>query len=242
MIKNNISLTISLIALIIANFISIHIFIKAINTTKKLSAIKAKNEMIDFRNKYLNQLYDSNFSFMHSTIRTLLKIQNHLEEKNYEQFQSELLNLNHHILTNFNVINSSSAIISTIINSNLKRIKENKIDFKSVLEFNDFSFLGLQDQQEIFELLLNIGFSSCSKSQSNSKIVILKTALKNNQIFIQLLFTNGNNSNPPIFQDDLCKIYKIINKYNGTLTLDENFDKDGSSILVLLPYTSACPC
>lgn len=77
-----------------------------------------------------------------------MKIQNNLSAKDFNMIKFEISKLNQDILKNFNLINTSSNVVGPILNSFAECLNENNITYKSVLEYENFSFLEINEQSE----------------------------------------------------------------------------------------------
>ncbi|MEJ8738211.1 hypothetical protein WKT02_12215 [Erysipelotrichaceae bacterium HCN-30851] len=233
-IKSDIALVLCLILLVASNFITVFVFVNIINTTKQINEINAKKEFYNLRYKYIAELYNSNFRFMHGIIRKLMKIQNSFDDNDIGTIKLEIYKLNHSILKNFNLINTSSNVIGPILNSYSNSILSNNIEFVNVLEHDDFSFLEIGDQRDLFNNLLDIGVFCCKSCNSSEKLMILKSIKMERDILIQLLFSRADVYNSNEFIEKYNVLNKIVRKNFGTLTLEEKYDENISSLLIIL--------
>lgn len=236
LLRNNILLVLILLGLLVSNFVVVFVFFKTI------SALKIKNELemtriekknIDFKYELLNTQYKANYTFMHDTIRAIMKMQNSLEKENFDVFKEELISLNKNMLRGLNIVNSNSSIISPIINFQLEEILKNDIDFKSVLEYTDFSFLDVYEQRFIFDALLEIGMMQCNVSHSETKLMILKTKKLYQQVIIQLLTTHGEVKDLTRFNELYNKITEIVHKHNGKISYECSNSIDSDSFIII---------
>lgn len=230
-IQNDFILVLCLIFLVAANFILLSVFVKIINVTNKMNEINSKKELYILRYEYLTKLYNHNFNYMHHIIRKLMKIQNSFTDENIDIVKAQLFELNQEILKSFNIINTGSSIISPILNSFADTIISDNISFTNILEYDDFYFLSLNDQRELFNDLLEIGLMNCKACQSTDKIMILKSVKENNHVLIQLIFSKANSKLMEGI-DKYNELEKIVLENKGILTLDKAYNEGVNSLVV----------
>lgn len=222
--RNNIIIGFVLIGLLISNFISIYLIFKIIKIVELENELKSMNT----KNELLQLLYDNNFNFLHNMISKLMLFNNLLSNKEYNVLELELAQLNSELLKEFNIINSNSTIISSLLNQYLLDIQQNNIFFKNVIEYNDFSFLDYQVQKNLFSLIIKIAINECSIFPKN-RLIILKTKRKNQQVIIQCIFSAisyGRNN-------DIKELYKLVEKNNGMI----NISSDDSSCHLMIIFS-----
>lgn len=236
LLRNHEILVIILFGLLISNFAFVFVFLKTVSTLKlknELEIAKLENKNIDFKYELLNAQYKANYSFMHDTIRSIMKMQSLLDKGDIAQFKNELLNLNKDMIRGLNIVNSNSSIISPIINFRLKEMLKNKIDFKSVIEYTDFSFLDIYEQRYIFDTLLEIGMLQCKTSDEKSNLMILKTKQLYHQVIIQLLTTHSNVEQSDDFNLLYEKLSEIVIKHNGKISFENINQNDSDSLIIM---------
>lgn len=236
LLRNNELLVLILIGLLTSNFVIAFIFLKTVSTLKiksDLDVIKNEKKSIDFKYELLNTQYKANYSFMHDTIRAIMKMQISLNKEEYDSFKNELVALNKKMLRGLNIVNSNSSIISPIINFRLKEMLRNDIDFKSVIEYTDFTFLDIYDQRYIFDSLLEIGMMQCLASNSKIKFIILKTRKLYTQIIIQLITTHGEAVNSDKLTQCYNKLSEIVHSRDGGITLENGSNNESDSLIIV---------
>lgn len=231
--KSNKILLIILIGLIASNFITIFIFLKFAETSKletELLNTKKEKELSDIKYEVLNNQFTSNYYFLHDTIRELNKILN--INQSDDDLKMQLLYLNTKLIKGLNVINSNSSILSPILNYKLNEIIDNKIDFKNVIEYNDFTFIDIYVQRELFTLLLDIAIHQCKKVNYDKRLAILKTKKMGKQIIIQLITVHY--SFDEIITHILNQLNKLVKNSNGIVSYESDFNQnyDDSFLIV----------
>ena len=183
--RNNVLVAPIILGLLIANFVTIYIFFQTIKT------IELKNEIKGMQVKYdtINSLYQNNFDFMHDTIWELNNIYKNIEEKKYEVLSDQLEGLSNNILEKFNVINTNSTIISSCLNYRLGDVTKYNIKVKTDILFNNFSFLSIQTQNELFATLINNAVDSCINTNFDKKNILIKTSLLDSSIMIKCIYS-----------------------------------------------------
>lgn len=223
-----------LLGLLISNFVVFFVFLKtvnAINLKKEFEIMKLEKKSLDYKYELLNAQHKANYSFMHDSIRSCMKIQSLLDKGEYGQFKDELLRLNKSMLKRFNMINSNLSVVSPIINFKLKDILEKNIDFKSVIEYNDFTFLDIYAQRSIFDILVDIGMLR-QGSHDKPKEVILKEKKLNRHVLIQLLTTHEDIQSTDEFTSLYEKLSDIVHNCEGEISF-EILDNKSDSLVIL---------
>lgn len=224
-IINDYIFIIILLGLIVSNYITIYLFLKIVNGIKKmkdLDKIKNEKKLLDLKYDIINNQYNSSFYFMHDLIREFMKAEKYLNHNDYETFKSEMIKINRKMLKEFNMINSNSIIISPLLNYNRNDFVENNIEFKAVIEYNDFSFLNTYTQCTLFNMLLDLSINQCKKVIDNDRIIILKTKKLQNNVVIQVIFTHNQPSKE--LTSSLVELENLLKKYNSKVSFNMLYD------------------
>lgn len=232
-IKYNFIFVFVLLGLVISNYITISVFIKFAHAKKaetELLNVKKENELSNAKYELLNKQFNTNYYFLHDTVRSLMKLIN--SNLNDNDIKKQLYYLNNKLVKGLNIINTNSTIISPILNFKLSEILDNKIVFKTVIEYNDFRFIPTYMQRELFSMLLNIGIEQCKIVKDKKRLIILKTKKIGQQIIIQLIFTHHEFS-------DLAKricidLEKNVVLLNGTLSYESQLISDKNDSLIIV--------
>lgn len=227
--RNNLMIAPVLIGLLIANFVTLYIFFKTIRT------IELENEMKSMQVKYetINMLYQNNFNFLHDTTRKLMRLSSFLSNKNYDELSKQINELSDTMLVQYNTINSNSVIISSILNYRLNDIISNNIRIKTDILCNDFSFLSIKAQNELFSALVNNAVDSCIYTKSESPAVIIKSNVLDHNVVIQCFYSynekyeSENNYNIELIQ-------KHIHEFDGIISSQFN-NKGYCDLTIILP-------
>lgn len=191
---------------------------------KEFERIKMKNEMEKMQFKYhlLYSQYNANFDFLHDTIRSLTKLDNLIQKNELKEVRKIILDLNKSLIKNFNMINTNSTILNTILYSKTNEINLYNITVKTVIEYNDFSFLSKTEQNYLFSEIVDIALFSCMKSNLDDPLIIIKSKKINDYLLIECIFSCHH----PFTIFDQFKSF--IEKKNGRLiseSSDNNYCK-----------------
>lgn len=227
--RSNLIIAPVIIGLLIANFVTLFIFFKTIRT------IELENEMKSMQVKYetINMLYQNNFNFLHDTTRKLMRLSSFLSNKNYDELSKQINELSDKMLVQYNTINSNSVIISSILNYRLNDIVSNNIRIKTDILCNDFSFLSVKAQNELFSALVNNAIDSCIVTKNESPVVIIKSNAINHNIIVQCLYSYidkyemENNYNIELMQ-------KLVNEFDGKISSQLN-NEEYYDLTIILP-------
>lgn len=207
--RNNLITLFIILGLIGSNIIAL------LAIAKELKRLELSNEIKETKMKYylLNTQYNTNFYFLHDTIRSLTKLNSHMNEKNFTEFQKEVIALNHSLSKSFNTISSNSELLNTLLNHRITDISKYNINVKTVIEYNDFSFINLEDRLFLFTELLSLSINSCIDIKSNNPRIIIKTKKINQQAIIQCTFSYKES-----FNIDFMGLRRIVESYNGHIS------------------------
>lgn len=207
--RNNILLLLIVLGLIISNIISF------IAISREFKRLELDNDIRQTKMKYdlLNNQYNTNFYFLHDTIRTLTKLNNHMNENNFKDFQKCVVELNRNLTKSFNTINSNSELLNSLLNYRISDINKYNINIKTIIEHNDFHFITLEDRQSLFSELLSLSINTCINSKMSKPLIIIKTKKVNKQIIIQCTFSYSETDNL-----DLARLYSIIMEHDGHIS------------------------
>lgn len=215
--RNNILNAFIILGLLISNLVTIFIFLDVIKT------INLENELKKRKMKYdvLQSLYNNNFNFLHEMISKLMQFRDLLSNEHYDELNTQIELLNFKLIKGFNIINSNSIVINSLLNLYISKLEDNDINLKTVIEYNDFTFINLETQTEIFSLIFDISIASCIKSNEKRRQIILKTKKMGFQIAIQCIYTCD--SIIGLYDDPIVnKLIEILKINYGTVSFDEN--------------------
>lgn len=235
--ESNPNTLIYIVILALFNLTFAIIFLLAINSTYmkiKLETTKHKEELINSKFDLLTQHYSYNFNFLHDLLHTCNRINLFLDNSDYNNVKKEIEKLSKQTFKEFNTIYTNSVTLNYIINVNLNRIKENEINIKAVLEYNNFENLDFYTQLELFDFLIIFSIECCMKVDISQRIIIFKSKIKSNHIILQLLLPNVKINIYEIKK----KIEKLLNNIDYTISIKE-VDISSVSLLISFPiYTN----
>lgn len=226
----------AILGLLISNIIILYIFLKTINAIyykSELEKIQLKEKYMNSKFELLHNQYDLNFNFLHDVLRTTVQLHILLEEKKYDELDIELHTLTDEIFKKFNTIYTNSIIVNTILNSKLNELRDYKINIKTTIEFNNFTFMILENQIDFFIALIDIGIQSCLLEE-NIRNLVLKTNINGTIIIIQLMFPHVESANKgEILRASYSQLHEIIEKYKGYTSIKENLCQKMDSMVII---------
>lgn len=212
--KNNIMIAPVIVGLLISNIITIYVFFQAIEN------LSLKNKVKTMQIKYdtINTLYQNNFDFLHDTVRSLNRLSSYLKKEEYNELSNQINQLNTNLLEKFNTINSNSNIISSILTYRLNDIINCGIKVKTDIIFNEFTFLTINEQNDLFSTLINNAIASCELSNKSNRIILLKTNKINSVVIINCLYSFNENGKS-VNELQIKQIRKIVEPKSGIVTV-----------------------
>ena len=203
--------------LLVANFISIYIFFQTIHS------MNLKNEIKSMQIKYdtINSLYQNNFNFLHDTIWKLNDMYKKVQKEEYDHLDKDIEELSELALKKFNIINTNSSIVSSVLNYRLEDITNHDIQVKTDLLYNDYSFLPMQAQNDLFSLLVNLAIDSCIFTSIPNKIVVLKSEKIHTNVVLKCVFT-FDQQNMKLDSYIISEIEKMVSANKGIMQISMN--------------------
>lgn len=187
--------------------------IKNINLKFELEEIKNKEKLDTVHYAYLAERYHQNFKILHKIKERIFTI---VEDAKKHQY-SEIIKISDKIYRELSQMMILTTIgpksLNIIIDDKIPIISDNNINFKIIFEYNDFSFMSIRDQFELFSLLLDESISRTL--QNNYKFILLKCRLVRDCIQLVLNYTGKE-------LPSLNKIKSIVSKYNGIIIHETN--------------------
>ena len=203
--------------LLVANLISIYIFFQTIHS------MNLKNEIKSMQIKYdtINSLYQNNFNFLHDTIWKLNDMYKKVQKEEYDHLDKDIEELSELALKKFNIINTNSSIVSSVLNYRLEDITNHDIQVKTDLLYNDYSFLPMQAQNDLFSLLVNLAIDSCIFTSIPNKIVVLKSEKIHTNVVLKCVFT-FDQQNMKLDSYIISEIEKMVSANKGIMQISMN--------------------
>lgn len=188
---------------------------------KEFERIKMKNEMEKMQYKYrlLYSQYNANFDFLHDTIRSLTKLDNLIQKNELKEVRKMILDLNKGLIKNFNMMNTNSTILDTVLYLKTSEFNMYNITVKTVFEYYDFSFLSNAEQNYLFSEIVDIAFLSCIDSRVDNPLIIIKSKKINVYLVIECIYSCRRG---PLHIFGQLKSF--IEKKNGRFTYECNDD------------------
>lgn len=125
----------------------------------------------------------------------------------------------------FNSIYTNSLALNYAVNSKLDELEKNEIHFISTIKYNDFSFLTLELQTEIFSKLLDYGIILNQSVPKKERNIIIKSQKIGQQIIISSLIKFDGNKQIDIqkeIADDFEVILYPIHSCNLSVKITDN--------------------
>ncbi len=230
--NSHINIFVNIIGLALSNLILFIIFLLVINSSNiktELKIEKQKKEFIKSKVKLLSQHYDYNFQFLHNLLHTCNDLNTLLNNSKTKEAMNLLNQLTETTYKEFNAIYSNSFILNYVINNNLERIIENKIDIKTVMEYDLFGIFNFDTQLNLFEYLIDISINSCLESTIENRIIIIKSGIYANNIFLKLTIPVSLIKKEQIEN----KLKKLLNDISFSLSFKE-LDNSYADLIVFI--------
>ena len=151
-----------------------------------------------------------------------------MNKKNYNEAIIELNSLYNQSYKEFNAIYSNSLILNYLLIERLEILNKYKIVFKSVIEYNDFQFLTLNEQEKLFTALLDSAIKE-TETVPEPRTLIIKTCKKDLQIIIQVIFS----TNTVINNKTKFKLESILKDHNALYSEKVDKEKHIKSIIIV---------
>lgn len=220
---HDMTLFISVLGIMLSNFMVLYILYKIIafqNKESELVLSKNREEALLMKYESMKQHYESQFCFVHELLHQCTRLEADVRKQDYQHLKEELKQLNDHVFTQFNLLYSNSAILNYAISEHMDEIKQYDIYIKTVMEYNDFSFLPLTTQTVLFTYLLEEAMRAV-KEVSEHRMIAWKTKRIDDQVLLQCSFTSEKKLDEEVFDQHvaamLCDVDQTI-----TTSYDEN--------------------
>lgn len=224
--KGELKLFIIVLGLLFSNLMTVYMVtqqIKSINLKFSLEELKTKEKLNSIHYAYLADRYHQNFTILHNIKKEIFSIiQNAKDCQN-----AEIIRISDNIYKDVSQMMILSTIgpksLNIIIDDKISIISDNNIKFKIIFEYNDFSFMKIKDQFELFSLLLDESIFEILNNHNAYKYIMLKCRLVRD--CIQLVLNYNGQIIPSI-----NKINSIVLNYNGILVQEK---KDDYTIIII---------
>ena len=162
---------------------------------------------------------------MHNLLHQCYQLKTYVDEDNKEDVKKELRKMTDITFKKFNSIYTNSLALNYAVNSKLKELEKNRIHFISTIKYNDFSFLTLELQTEIFSKILDYGIILNQSVPEKERNIIIKSQRFGQQIIISSLIKFKNNELVDIkkeIETDFKYILQNIQNYNVSVKIKNN--------------------
>lgn len=236
LLKKDYILFLSIIGVFISNFITLYIFYRVISSyeyKKELEKSNNREKLANLKYELMESHYNANFNFLHDILNKCNELNMYIVKEEYDKALDSLSSLYNNSYKEFNAIYSNSVLLNYLIIERLEEMDKNNIDIRTVIEYNDFNFLSLDEQNKLFSTLLDYAIQS-AKEANEPRTLIIKTCKKDYQIIIQVLVSStGKNILNKHLETDLESIIKNHNALISEKYLDENAI---NSILIIFSH------
>ena len=216
------------LCILISNFSILIIFLLIIQSNKHLSDLKLavyRESVATTKYNLLKNHYNNNFLFLHDLLHKCYQIKNNVETDDKEETKIVLDKLIDITFKRFNSIYTNSLALNYAVNSKLDELEKNEIHFISTIKYNDFSFLTLELQTEIFSKLLDYGIILNQSVPKKERDIIIKSQKIGQQIIISSLIKFDGNKQIDIqkeIADDFEVILYPIHSCNLSVKITDN--------------------
>ena len=220
LITDHINIQIIILGLFASNIITIAVFSKAIesiNVKNQLMMTQQKKEEFEGKYTLLEQGYKNNFNMLHNVLNICADLRKSFDIKSYEDTDYHISKLSELVFKEFNIIYTNSHVLNTVLSNNLSTINKYEIEIHTVILFNEFHFIQMQDLIDVFTSLIQHSISSCISAKSSERIIVLKTVKKSNRIIIQLTIPNNQS-----YLDLETHLVTLLAKYEALVSVSED--------------------
>ena len=187
----------SIFGIFVANMMILFILYKMVsfsNTQSELIVSKQREESLQMKYDSMKQHYESQFHFIHHLLHQCNALHDDLQSEDYEALKEDLEQVTDEVFTQFNLLFTNSEMLNYVILEHMDTMKQEHIYMKSVIEYQDFSFLSLSEQLALFDSLLCFALDSVKQIEDN-RMISFKTKKVNNQVLLQCSFTTNQEVN-----------------------------------------------
>lgn len=231
LLKNDKILFISIIGIFLSNFIVLYIFYKVISSfdyKQKLESANNREKLSNQKYELMYEHYNANFNSLHNLLNKCKDISLLINKEKYNEAVNELKSLYNQTYKEFNAIYSNSLILNYLLVERLELLNKNEIDFKSVIEYNDFQFLALNEQEMLFSTLLDTAIKETEKV-TKPRTLIIKTCKKELQIIVQTIYS----SNCIIENETKLKLDSLLETHGALYSEKTDITKHTKSIVIV---------
>lgn len=191
LVQDNESVLICFIFLVLSNIITLFYFYKLLNSVnleKQLLEERQLKERTEHEYKLLSNQYNNNYTLLHTLLHSYVDLKNLLNERKYEELSKQIEYLSNIIFNEFNSISTGSLILNILISNKLDTLRKYNIKIRSSILYSDFSFMDLIEQKSFFNILLNLSINECKKNDSDNRIIIISSKIKEGKMYFHLYF------------------------------------------------------
>ncbi len=228
LINNTSTMLLIFFSILLSNFTILTIFFLVIRSNKissDLELLLYRENIVNAKYNLLKNHYNNNFFFLHNLLHQCYQLKTYVDEDNKEDVKKELRKMTDTTFKKFNSIYTNSLALNYAVNSKLKELEKNGIHFISTIKYNDFSFLTLELQTEIFSKILDYGIILNQSVPEKERNIIIKSQKFGQQIIISSLIKFKNNELVDIkkeIETDFKYILHNIQNYNVSVKIKNN--------------------
>ncbi len=216
LVENNKPVFVTFLFISFYNLFSIYLICRQLEFIKTKNELKHSKESTEFEFKLYSKYYYENFNSLHTLLHSYTDMKILLEQKKYDELNTELINLSEKTLNEFNSVFSESLLLNTIISNKISTLNKYNIVIKTKLLYSDFSFMKIVDASTLFSKIIDYCIDSCKKFKNST--VFINSKLLNNQLILHVCFSSTKDIQPIIAQDStidkIISIYKIQTLYS----------------------------
>lgn len=240
-INNTAIILLIFLCILISNFSILIIFFLFMQSNKISSDLKSsqyEKNIIDTKYNLLKNHYNNNFHFLHDLLHKCHQMNTFIENNDIYNLKKELNSLSDITFNKFNSIYSNSLALNYVTNNYINQLQENKIKFTSTIKYNDFSFLDLNTQIDIFSKFLDYGILLNKSISENYRNIIIKSNKFGEQVIISAIIKceNIDYYTKEKMEKDFLAILKNINNCNISIKSNSN-----TSISIVLYFININP-
>lgn len=198
-------------ALILANYVTLWLYIKLFESLKKADELQITNQNIQLQNEKYELIatnYENSFYFLHDLLHQCIRLEN-VYDNNYQQAKEVISNISNKVARKFNMFYTDSYPLRIVLNQYNELLENYEITLNTtILELP--SFLSKVDQTFLFDKLIKISIDSCIEAQNEDRYINIHSRKQDYGAIIQCTFRT--NTMKDIDLSYLNSKYYIIQK------------------------------
>lgn len=233
---HDLTLFVCVLGIMLSNFIVLFILYKILvfeDCEAELTLSQHREDALLMKYDSMKQHYESQFALVHQLLHQCTILQDDMRKHDYKHLETTLNQVSEDVFTQFNLLYSNSAILNYAIVEHMDQIKQSDIYIKSVMEYNDFSFLSLSTQTALFTYLLELAIDEVKKVD-HPRMIVWKTKKLEDTCLLQCSFSANEIMNEEELQKQIDAIL-----FDVTVTTTISYDRDTKMMKIFFVFQNA---